>query len=119
MQPDADYAGCIHPTRRAFPQCRRRRLPFVLALRLLPLLLLFSSHLGTATPPDTAWHTLGRLLLATRAFPLLAAPLAFQLSPALTLPLQAATVAAAAARVGPACASPRLQAPGARASMQA
>lgn len=93
----------------------------ILALRivLLALLVLFSSHLGTATPPETAGHTLGRLLLASRAFPLLAAPLGFQLSPAATLPLQAATVVVAAARVGSACASPQLQAPAARACMHA
>lgn len=86
-------------------------------LALLAVALLPGAHVNTTLPPDTTWHTLGRLLMAVRAFPLLALALAFQLSPAHTLLLQVATVAVAAARVGSACASPELQAPAARESM--
>lgn len=99
------------------PNRARRRARIVLALRLLHLAMTagLRSNLEPLLPADEAepmWRTLGRLLVAWRCFPLLVSCLGFQLAPATSAAMQAASVASVMRHARAACASPIMQQPG-------
>lgn len=111
------------PLPTANPPLDRQRTRAVLAIRLLHLAMLAGLHsnlepvLADTAGTEPAWRTMGRLLQACRFVPMLISCLGFQLTPAASAAMQAASVAFVLQDARAACASPLMKQPGPQANL--